>query len=220
VSSAGERAVAGVDEAGRGPLAGPVVAAAVVLGGAAIEGLADSKRLSERARERLAPLIRERAAAWAVGVSWEAEIDAVNILQATYLAMGRALRGLGVTPELVLVDGNRTIPSVTLPQKAIVHGDATEPAISAASILAKTARDALLRELDARYPEYGFAQHKGYGCASHLRALACYGPCPVHRRSFAPVRELLEADESLDEFLARHLRGDRGGGAEGRAEPG
>lgn len=207
VGAEGGRVVAGVDEAGRGPLAGPVVAAAVILGEATIEGLADSKRLSERARERLAPQIRERASAWALGVAWEAEIDAVNILRATFRAMARALDGLALKPELVLVDGNRTIPGIAIAQMPLVHGDATEPAISAASILAKTSRDAILRELDHRYPEYGFAQHKGYGSASHLRALACYGPCPAHRRSFAPVRALLEPPEGLDEYLSRCLGG-------------
>ncbi len=186
---------AGVDEAGRGPLAGPVVAAAVILDPRhPIEGLADSKKLSERARERLAPLIRERALAWSVALAEREEIDALNILQATLLAMSRAVLCLGVRPARVQVDGNRA-PRLDDPDcciETIVRGDATVPAISAASILAKVHRDALMRALDASHPGYGFAVHKGYGTAAHLGALRRLGPSPQHRLSFAPVRAALE----------------------------
>jgi len=189
-----ELLLAGVDEAGRGPLAGPVVAAAVILDPARpIEGLADSKKLKPARREQLAPLIRERALAWAVGAASAAEIDEINILQATFLAMRRALAGLEIVPQQVLVDGNR-LPRLDdlLPGSAalaIIGGDATIPAISAASILAKTHRDALMTALDLSHPGYGFAVHKGYGTAVHLAALAAQGPCAEHRRSFRPVRE-------------------------------
>ena len=184
--------VAGVDEAGRGPLAGPVVAAAVILDPfRPIAGLADSKKLSAARRERLADEIRARALAWALGRAEVAEIDRVNILQATLLAMERAVRALGVVPEQVLVDGNRC-PSLPCPCQAIVRGDATTPAISAASILAKVARDAELRQLHERYPGYGFARHKGYPTAVHLDALRRLGPCPEHRRSYAPVAAMLQ----------------------------
>ena len=186
--------VAGVDEAGRGPLAGPVVAAAVILDPLCpIEGLADSKKLSAAKREQLAPLIRARSLAWAVAEATAAEIDAINILQATFLAMRRALAGLGLAPQQVLVDGNRCpklddlLPGCAA--LAIIGGDATEPAISAASILAKTHRDGLMTALDHSHPGYGFAIHKGYGTAAHLAALRAQGPCAEHRRSFRPVRE-------------------------------
>ena len=193
--------VAGVDEAGRGPLAGPVVAAAVILDPMRpIDGLADSKVLSAAQREHLAPLIRERALAWAVGLATAAEIDTVNILQATFLAMRRALAGLVLAPTQVLVDGNR-LPRLDdvlpgCPALAIIGGDAIEPAISAASILAKTYRDALMTELDLRHPAYGFAGHKGYGTAAHLVALRAQGPCEEHRRSFRPVREAAAGAQS------------------------
>jgi ribonuclease HII len=181
--------VAGVDEAGRGPLAGPVVAAAVILDPARpIAGLRDSKLLSAAARERLAAEIRESALAWAVAEADVAEIDALNILQATLVAMRRAVERLGVAPAEALVDGNRC-PLLACAARAIVKGDRDVAVISAASILAKTARDALLVELDAAYPAYGFAQHKGYGTPEHLAALARHGPCPAHRRSFAPVAQ-------------------------------
>ncbi len=189
-----ELMVAGVDEAGRGPLAGPVVAAAVILDPARpIEGLDDSKKLTAARREQLACLIRARSLAWAVGAATAAEIDAVNILQATFLAMRRALAGLRMTPRQVLVDGNR-LPQLDdllpgCPVLAIIRGDATVPAISAASILAKTHRDACMIELDRRHPAYGFALHKGYGTAVHLQMLRAQGPCAEHRRSFRPVRE-------------------------------
>jgi len=181
--------IAGVDEAGRGPLAGPVVAAAVILDPRRpVAGLRDSKLLSASARDRLAIEIRAHALAWAVAQSDVAEIDALNILQATLLAMRRAVEALALAPAEVLIDGNHC-PALAMSARAVVKGDRTVPAISAASILAKTARDALLVELDAHYPGYGFARHKGYGTPSHLAALARYGPCPAHRRSFAPVAQ-------------------------------
>lgn len=182
----------GVDEAGRGPLAGPVVAAAVILPpGTSLSGLNDSKKLSPRQRERLAAEIRATALAWAVAEASAAEIDAWNILRSTLRAMARAVAALPVMPDEVLVDGNQA-PALEVPVRTIIGGDALEPAIMAASILAKTHRDARLVALDARYPEYGFARHKGYGTAAHLAALARLGPCPEHRRSFAPVRAALE----------------------------
>ena len=179
--------VAGVDEAGRGPLAGPVFAAAVILDAARpIDGLRDSKQLTALARERLAIAIRESALAWCVASADVSEIDALNILQATLLAMRRAVEGLAIAPGAVEVDGNRC-PKLRCPTRAIVDGDCSVPAISAASILAKTSRDALLIELDALHPGYGFAQNKGYGTREHLAALDRLGPSPVHRRSFWPV---------------------------------
>ena len=193
--------IAGVDEAGRGPLAGPVVAAAVVLAqGTVIEDLADSKLVEATDRERLCEEIVRRAAAWGVGWSDPAEIDAVNILQATMLAMRRALAALRVPPERVLVDGNR-LPdleffSQRLVGESIIGGDATVPAISAASILAKVTRDDMMRRYDAAFPGYGFAQHKGYGTKRHLRALQRHGPCVQHRQSFRPVREVLPASRA------------------------
>ena len=184
--------VCGVDEAGRGPLCGPVMAAAVILDPSRpILGLNDSKKLSEAARERLAPQIRERALAWAVAEASVEEIDRLNILHATMLAMQRAVMALGTAPAEVRIDGNRC-PTLPYPARAIVKGDATEPSISAASILAKTARDAAMRELDAQWPQYGLAAHKGYPTAAHLAALESHGVQAFHRRSFAPVRKLLE----------------------------
>ena len=183
--------IAGVDEVGRGPLAGPVLAAAVILDPAhPIAGLADSKALSAARRERLAEDIRAHALAWALGRAEVAEIDRINILQASLLAMQRAVAQLRIQPAQVLVDGNRC-PVLNYPCTAIVKGDATVPAISAASILAKVARDAELRDLDQRYPEYGFAQHKGYPTAAHRAALQRFGPCTEHRHSFAPVAAVL-----------------------------
>lgn len=185
--------VAGVDEAGRGPLAGPVAVAAVILDPQRpINGLADSKALSEARREALAPLIREHALAWHVEWVEVAEIDRLNILRATLAGMARALRALQPAPAMALVDGNRLPPDLPCPARALVRGDAREPAIMAASILAKTARDALMRELDARHPGYGFARHMGYPTPEHLQALRRLGPCDAHRRSFAPVRELMD----------------------------
>ncbi len=183
------RLIAGIDEAGRGPLAGPVVAAAVILDPLKpIDGLRDSKLLSAAQRERLADAIRTRALAWAVAEAAVAEIDRLNILHATFVAMARAVAALGIAPEEAWIDGNRC-PDLPCPTKAIVGGDRDVAAISAASILAKTARDAMLMELDARYPLYGFAHHKGYSTKEHLAALARHGPCPEHRRSFEPVRQ-------------------------------
>jgi ribonuclease HII len=186
-----ENIVCGVDEAGRGPLAGAVFAACVVLDPERpIRGLADSKALTPQKRETLARLIRERAQAWAVASASVEEIDRLNILQAALLAMQRAVARVGLTPDAVLVDGNRC-PRLDYPTRAIVKGDATVPAISAASILAKTARDAAMLELHAIRPEYGFDRHKGYPTPAHLAALKCHGVSPFHRRSFAPVRAIL-----------------------------
>jgi len=185
--------IAGVDEVGRGSLAGPVIAAAVILDPARpIAGLADSKKLSPARRERLTLDIRANAMAWALGRAEVAEIDRLNIFQAALLAMRRAVEALPMTPDRVLVDGKHC-PPLACPCTAIVKGDATVPAISAASILAKVTRDAELRELHDRYPRYDFARHKGYPTAVHREALRRYGPCPEHRRSFAPVAAALQA---------------------------
>lgn len=184
--------VAGVDEAGRGPLAGPVVAAAVILDDLhPIAGLADSKVLGQATRERLAAAVRGRALCCSIAVASVEEIDQLNILQATLLAMRRAVDGLRLTPAMVLVDGNR-LPPLRVPARAIVRGDATVAAISAASIVAKVHRDALLVALHEIHPVYGFATHKGYPTPEHLSALRAHGACPAHRRSFAPVRAVLE----------------------------
>jgi ribonuclease HII len=180
---------AGVDEAGRGPLAGPVIAAAVILDPAQpIEGLADSKLLSPARREALAVLIRARACAWSVGRAEVEEIDRLNILQASLLAMARAITALSPRPELVLIDGNQ-LPESDCPARAIVGGDALVPAISAASILAKVARDQEMVEMDRLYPGYGFARHKGYPTRGHLAALDRLGISAIHRKTFSPVRE-------------------------------
>ncbi len=194
--------VCGVDEAGRGPLAGPVSAAAVILDEAnPVDGLADSKKLSEKQRDKLAPVIQERALAWAVAYAEVDEIDQFNILQATLLAMKRAVLALGIRPQLILVDG-LYCPKIDIPSRAIIKGDSKIAAISAASILAKTARDALMLELHKQYPHYGFAGHKGYPTAVHLAALRKHGISPVHRKSFRPVRELLPQDhEGFDKAL-------------------
>ena len=182
--------IAGVDEAGRGPLAGPVYAAAVILDPARpIVGLRDSKLLTAVRRERRAVEIRASALSWAVASAEVAEIDSLNILQATLVAMRRAVEALAPAPTEALIDGNQ-VPRLTCPSRAIVNGDRDVAAISAASILAKTARDALLAELHLLYPQYGFAQNKGYGTPQHLAALARHGPCPAHRRSFAPVSQM------------------------------
>jgi ribonuclease HII len=184
-------AVAGVDEAGRGPLAGPVVAAAVVLDPARLpEGLDDSKRLGPRRCAALAPAIRA-AAVWALGIASVAEIDRLNILAASHLAMQRALAALPVAPGLVLIDGNRLPPGLPCPAEAVVGGDRRCLSIAAASILAKVARDAIMAELDRLWPGYGWARNAGYPSAAHLAALIRLGPTPHHRRSFAPVRALL-----------------------------
>lgn len=183
--------VAGVDEAGRGPLAGPVVAAAVILDDLQpISGLADSKVLTPAKRDRLYDEIRAKALCCAIGEASVEEIDEINILQATMLAMRRAVEGLRLKPGKVLVDGNR-LPVLRVPAEAIVKGDATVPSISAASILAKVHRDRLCLQLDTLHPGYGFATHKGYATAEHLAALKAQGACLAHRRSFAPVREAL-----------------------------
>lgn len=179
---------AGVDEAGRGCLAGPVVAAAVILpADHCLPGLTDSKKLSAASRDRLAPAIKAQASAWALGVVWPGEIDRINILRAALQAMARAVCLLRLEPGLVLVDGNQPIP-LDIPQRTVVGGDLTVPAISAASILAKTFRDRLLARLDRRYPGYGLAGHKGYGTREHLEALGRLGPCPQHRLTFRGVR--------------------------------
>ena len=184
--------VCGVDEAGRGPLAGPVFAAAVILDDPSpISGLADSKKLTAKRRDALAIEIQALAISWAVASASVEEIDALNILQASLLAMRRAVMSLQPQPAEILVDGLH-VPKVAMPARAIVQGDATVAAISAASILAKVARDALMLELHAAYPEFGFDRHKGYGTVIHMAALRRLGPTPQHRRSFAPVRAALK----------------------------
>jgi ribonuclease HII len=183
--------VAGVDEAGRGPLAGPVYAAAVILNPRRrIRGLADSKLLKPQVREELAVIIKERALAWSVGRADTDEIERYNILGATLLAMQRAVRALQLLPHMSLIDGNRC-PTLPCPATAVVKGDNTVPAISAASILAKVARDHEMVELHRSYPAYGFADNKGYGTPAHLAALDAHGPCACHRRGFEPVRRSL-----------------------------
>lgn len=181
--------IAGVDEAGRGPLAGPVVAAAVILDPRRpVAGLADSKQLSARRREALAELVRERAVAWGLAVVEPADIDRLNILQATFRAMREALEALALDPVLVRIDGNRA-PQLPWPVQTVIGGDRLDRAISAASILAKVHRDALMTTLHEQWPQYGFDRHKGYPTAAHLAALDAHGPCPAHRRSFRPVRQ-------------------------------
>jgi ribonuclease HII len=192
-SVASVRLICGVDEAGRGPLAGPVFAAAVIFhpGGRAPRGTADSKLLSAAKRERLAAAIKARSLVWAVAWASVEEIDALNILQASLLAMRRAVESLAVAPDEVLLDGSHC-PELAYPARAVVDGDAKVKVISAASILAKTARDAEMQRLHTRFPQYGFDEHKGYPTPQHLEALRRHGVCEVYRRSFAPVRELLE----------------------------
>ena len=186
-----EELVAGVDEVGRGPLCGPVITAAVILDPARpILGLNHSKKLSEARRERLFDEVREKALAWCIGRAEVEEIDRLNILQATFLAMQRAVAGLAVRPSLALIDGNRC-PVLEVPAAPVVQGDGRVPAIAAASILAKVSRDREMAALDALYPGYGMAGHKGYPTPAHLEALRRLGPTPIHRRSFAPVRALL-----------------------------
>ncbi|SPY08545.1 ribonuclease HII [Oligella urethralis] len=199
--------IVGIDEAGRGPLAGSVFAAAVILDpNKAIEGLMDSKKLSEKKRDYLATIIKAQALAWSIASASVEEIDRLNILEATMLAMMRAWQGIKQAHHYVLIDGNQ-IPKAmraTLPDnllstqhvEAIVKGDDSVPAIAAASILAKTARDAELYALDAQYPDYGFAQHKGYGTKLHLSRLEALGPCPIHRQSFAPIKRFLQQPQS------------------------
>ncbi len=186
--------VCGVDEAGRGPLAGPVYAAAVILNAQRpIPGLADSKKISEKKRDRLALEIRQHASAWAIATASAAEIDEINILRASLLAMRRAVEALALQPHEVLVDG-LYCPDTGLPSRAIVKGDSSVAEISAASILAKTARDAAMLEMHERFPQYGFAVHKGYPTAAHLAALQQHGPSVEHRKSFGPVRRLLRQE--------------------------
>lgn len=194
----------GIDEAGRGPLAGPVFAAAVILASDhGIVGLRDSKQLTPQRREELSASVREQAVAWAVAEASVEEIDAMNILQATLLAMRRAVDGLVVAAEFALVDGNQ-MPRLLIPGRTIIAGDALVPPISAASILAKTARDALMRTLDADYPGYGFCRHMGYGTPEHLEAIRQLGPCGLHRKSFAPMRNALaggqQRSDRADQF--------------------
>ena len=182
--SLGLHPICGVDEAGRGPLAGPVCAAAVILPEhLQIPGLTDSKKLTDKKRRELFPIIQEQAIAYGIGLASESEIDEINILQATFLAMGRALEQLSVRPALALIDGNRET-DFGLPVKTVVKGDSLSANIAAASILAKVTRDNLMLELAQQYPEYGFDIHKGYGTKAHYEALRKYGPCPIHRRSF------------------------------------
>lgn len=188
--------ICGVDEAGRGPLAGAVFAAAVILDpNKPIAGLADSKKLSEKKRDFLAGEIKEKALAWAIASCSEEEIDEINILQASLLAMKRAVESLSLQPDELLVDGLHC-PKLSIPMRAIVQGDSKEASISAASILAKTARDAELYILDEQYPQYGFAKHKGYPTPLHMQMLALHGVLPIHRKTYAPVRRLLEANKS------------------------
>ncbi len=197
--------VAGVDEAGRGPLAGPVVAAAVILDDCQpIAGLADSKKLSAARREALYDEIRAKALCCCIAQASVEEIDRLNILQATLLAMQRAVAGLRLKPGLVLVDGNR-LPLLEMRAEAIVKGDAKVAAISAASILAKVTRDRGLEQLDRLHPQYGFIRHKGYGTPEHLQALRVHGPCPEHRRSFAPVAEAERSRLAVNPFHAAAL---------------
>ncbi len=183
-SAKGYSCICGVDEAGRGPLAGPVYAAAVILPqGLVIEGLNDSKKLSEKKRELLYDKVTENAIAWSVGIATEQEIDEVNILQATYLAMRRAVEGLEVKADYALIDGNR-MPPLSIDGETVIKGDALSMSIAAASIIAKVSRDRFMLEIDEKYPEYQFSKHKGYGTALHYEMIEKYGISPVHRRSF------------------------------------
>ena len=192
--------IAGVDEAGRGPLVGSVVAAAVILDPLRpIEGLNDSKKLTEKKREKLFIEIQEKALAWCVAEASHTEIDELNILQATFLAMRRAVDGLQITPHKVLVDGNQIPKGISIACEAIVGGDATHAEISAASILAKVTRDRDMKALDLEFPQYGFAKHKGYPTKAHFAAIEAYGVITQHRRSYAPVRKaLLQASLGVD----------------------
>lgn len=192
--SSDSRLIAGVDEVGRGPLAGPVVTAAVILDpNRPIEGLADSKAMSEKKREKLFDEIKEKALAWAIGRCEVEEIDELNILQATMVAMQRAVAGLSPQPEHALIDGNRC-PKLPCTAEAVVKGDSKVASISAASILAKVTRDREMAELDKKYPGYGLAGHKGYPTKAHIEALQTLGVTPIHRRSFGPVRRIIEGE--------------------------
>lgn len=188
------RLICGVDEAGRGPWAGPVAAGAVILDPQQpIDGLTDSKKLTEAAREALYPEIRAKAVTFGIGWASPAEIDQLNIREATFLAMTRAIAIMGMVPAELIIDGNCMPSRLPCPARAVIKGDLTEPAISAASILAKVARDRAMADLCARYPGYGFSRHKGYGTAAHADALETLGPCGCHRKSFAPVARALRA---------------------------
>ena len=194
----GDPLTAGIDEAGRGPLAGPLVVAAVILDPARrINGIADSKQLTEAEREKLYVRIVERAVAWSAVVIEVEEIDRINIFQATMHGMRRALLALAPCPEIALVDGNRLPPNLPCAARAIVGGDDSEPAIGAASIIAKVTRDRMMCAFDAHHPAYGFARHKGYSTPEHFEALRVHGPCALHRRSFAPVRATMQAGLDL-----------------------
>ncbi len=202
---AGVERIAGVDEAGVGPLAGPVVAAAVILPRTLRpRGLDDSKRLDEAARERLAAEVKAGAVAWGVGIASHLEVDSLNVYQAALLAMRRAVEALSPAPNHLLVDARR-VPGVPFPQEGIIKGDARSLSIAAASVIAKTTRDALMLEAEDRFPGYGFARHKGYGAPEHLAALAALGPCELHRRSFAPVREALGLSPVQAELFSRDI---------------
>ena len=183
--NSGFSCICGVDEAGRGPLAGPVCAAAVILpAGAVIEGLDDSKKLTEKKRERLYDIIKQTAVAYSVAYGTLEEIETVNILEATYLAMNRAIEGLNVKPDFALIDGNRVPRGIKIPCETIVKGDSKSMSVAAASVLAKVTRDRYMRGMAQTYPQYGFEKHKGYGTAAHYAAIREYGPCPIHRPSF------------------------------------
>ena len=183
--NSGFSCICGVDEAGRGPLAGPVCAAAVILPeGAVIEGLDDSKKLTEKKRERLYDIIKETAVAYSVAYGTLEEIETVNILEATYLAMNRAIEGLSVKPDFALIDGNRIPRGIKIPCETIVKGDSKSMSVAAASVLAKVTRDRLMLEYDKKYPEYNFKKHKGYGTREHTELIKQYGPCEIHRFSF------------------------------------
>ncbi len=183
--NSGFSCICGVDEAGRGPLAGPVCAAAVILpAGAAIEGLDDSKKLTEKKRERLYDIIKQTAVAYSVAYGTLEEIETVNILEATYLAMNRAIEGLTVKPDFALIDGNRVPRGIKIPCETIVKGDSKSMSVAAASVLAKVTRDRLMLEYDKKYPEYNFKKHKGYGTKEHTELIKQYGPCEIHRLSF------------------------------------
>lgn len=191
----GYRLIGGVDEAGRGPLAGPVVAACVVIGpdfkieAGDLELVNDSKKLTAKKREKLFRIIKEKTLAVEIGVVSPQTIDKINILQASFLAMRRAIRGLKINPDYILLDGAFKIPKLNKPQTAIVKGDGMVFCIAAASIIAKVSRDYLMTELDKKYPDYGFAKHKGYGTKDHIEKILANGPCPIHRFSFAPIRK-------------------------------
>ncbi|OJT23637.1 ribonuclease HII [Archangium sp. Cb G35] len=203
----GHTHIAGVDEAGRGPLAGPVVAAAAILPrGWKLEGLDDSKKIADEARrDELAESIKREAVAWAVGLADSEEIDRINIRRASLLAMHRAVQGLGIQPDYVLLDAF-TIPECTLPQRGIIKGDSLSLSIAAASVLAKTTRDRLMRDLDVQYPGYGLADHKGYPTAEHVQCIREKGVLPIHRRSFGPVREVLGLSVTVQ--VAGPIQGD------------